>query len=149
MPRMRDAIRSGWNTSSWSSFSPTDANLTGRPVTAHRQRRTAARVTVELRQHDPVEGDALLESPRDGDRLLSRHRVEHEQDVERLDLVADVRELVHQRVVDLESAGGIDDHDVAPVGLRVTALARGDDCIGRLGAVDRHAGAAARADRAG
>ena len=34
MPRMRDAIRSGWKTSSWSSFSPTDANLTGLPVIA-------------------------------------------------------------------------------------------------------------------
>ena len=34
MPRMRDAIRSGWNHSSWSSFSPTEASLIGLPVTA-------------------------------------------------------------------------------------------------------------------
>ena len=34
MPRMRDAIRSGWNHSSWSSFSPVDASLIGLPVTA-------------------------------------------------------------------------------------------------------------------
>ena len=34
MPRIRDAMRSGWKYSSWSSFSPTDANLIGLPVTA-------------------------------------------------------------------------------------------------------------------
>ena len=34
MPRMRDAMRSGWKYSSWSSFSPTETSLTGRPVTA-------------------------------------------------------------------------------------------------------------------
>ena len=34
MPRIRDAIRSGWKTSSWSSFSPTEANLIGLPVIA-------------------------------------------------------------------------------------------------------------------
>ena len=33
MPRMRDAIRSGWKTSSASSFSPVEANMIGRPVT--------------------------------------------------------------------------------------------------------------------
>ncbi len=34
MPRIREAIRSGWKTSSWSSFSPTEMNLIGLPVTA-------------------------------------------------------------------------------------------------------------------
>ena len=33
MPRMREAIRSGWKTSKSSSFSPLDANMIGRPVT--------------------------------------------------------------------------------------------------------------------
>src|SRR5215218_7675290 len=34
MPRMREAMRSGWNGSSASNFSPTPISLTGRPVTA-------------------------------------------------------------------------------------------------------------------
>src|SRR5437870_872824 len=38
MPRMRDAIRSGWKYSSWSSFSPTEISLIGRPVTALTER---------------------------------------------------------------------------------------------------------------
>ena len=33
MPRMRDAMRSGWNGSRASSFSPTPTNFTGTPVT--------------------------------------------------------------------------------------------------------------------
>ena len=48
-------------------------------------------------------------------------------------------ELVHQLLVDLEPPRGVDDHDVAPVGGRAReALARRDDRIGRLGAVDGH-----------
>jgi hypothetical protein len=34
MPRIRDAILSGWNCSKSSNFSPTPANFTGLPVTA-------------------------------------------------------------------------------------------------------------------
>ena len=34
MPRMRPAMRSGWKASNSSSFSPTEANLMGRPVTS-------------------------------------------------------------------------------------------------------------------
>ena len=77
MPRMREAIRSGWNTSSASTFSPVDANLIGLPVIAlTRERRAAARVAVELREDDAVERDALVERLRDVDRFLAGHRVE-------------------------------------------------------------------------
>ena len=34
MPRMREAMRSGWKYSIWSSFSPVEASLIGLPVTA-------------------------------------------------------------------------------------------------------------------
>src|SRR4051812_17481917 len=34
MPRIREAMRSGWKYSSWSSFSPTETSLIGLPVTA-------------------------------------------------------------------------------------------------------------------
>ena len=83
-----------------------------------RERGAAAGVAVELRQHDAVERDALLERLGDVDGLLAGHRVEDEQDVERLHRVADPRELVHQRLVDVEPAGGVDDDDVEAVGLR-------------------------------
>ena len=82
------------------------------------ERGAAARVAVELRQDDAVERDPLLERLGDVDRLLTRHRIEDEEDVERLDGVADARELVHQRLVDVEPAGRVDDDDVEAVRLR-------------------------------
>ena len=75
------------------------------------------------------------------DGLLAGHRVEDEQRVRRLDRVADALELVHQLLVDLEAAGGVDDHRVER-GRRARARApRVAASTGslRVGAVDRHA----------
>ena len=79
---------------------------------ANGERGAAARVAVQLGQHDAVEGDPLEERLGDVDRLLARHRVEDEQDVRRLRRVADAPELLHQRLVDLQPARGVDDDDV-------------------------------------
>ena len=46
---------------------------------AHRERRAAARVAVELGEHDAGERQALVERARDVDRVLALHRVDHEQ----------------------------------------------------------------------
>ena len=85
---------------------------------SHRERGAAARVAVELRQDDAVEGDALLEGLRDVDGLLAGHRVEHEQDVRRLRRVAHPRELFHQVLVDVQPASGVEDHHVLAGRLR-------------------------------
>ena len=74
---------------------------------------------VELREHDAVERDPLLEGLGDRDRLLAGHGVEHEQDVRRLDGVLDPAELRHQVLVDLEAPGRVDDHDVAALRARL------------------------------
>ncbi len=84
-----------------------------------RERGTAARVAVELRQQDAVECDPLLEGGGDVDCLLARHRVEDEQDVRRLQLISELLELVHQLGVDLQAAGSVDDDDVPPLGSRL------------------------------
>ncbi len=47
------------------------------------------------------------------DRVLADHRVDDEEDVLGLDLRLDVGELLHQRLVDREAAGGVVDDDVA------------------------------------
>ena len=141
MPRMRDAMRSGWNSSSWSSFSPTDANMIGLAGDgAHRERGAAARVAVELRQDHAVEVDRVEELLGDVDGVLAGHRVEHHQDVLRLGRVAHAHELVHQLAVDVQAAGGVDDHDVAALrGRRLDAVARDRDRVAAGAAVeDRH-----------
>ena len=56
---------------------------------AHRQRRTAAGVAVELGQHHTGEADTLTERLGGGDGVLADHRVEDEHHLVRLDGVAD------------------------------------------------------------
>ena len=125
MPRIRDAIRSGWKTSSWSSFSPTEANLIGLPVIALTESAAPPRASPSsFVSTTPSKAIRSWNASRDVHGLLAGHRVEDEQDVERLDGVADARELVHQRLVDVEPAGGVDDHDVEAVGLRALEALR-------------------------
>ena len=58
---------------------------------AHRERRAAARVAVELRQDHAVEVDRVDELLGDVDGVLAGHRVEHQQHVVRLDVALRTR----------------------------------------------------------
>ena len=107
-------MRSGWKTSKSSSFSPVPTNLIGLPVTARTLRGgAAAGVAVELGQDDAVEVDLAVEGLGGVDGVLAGHGVDDQQHVVRLDGVADVDELGHQLLVDVQPAGGVDDDDVA------------------------------------
>ena len=78
-------MRSGWNASKSESFSPTLANMIGTPDHgSHREGGTAARVAVELREHDTGERQALVEGGGDVHRFLPGHAVEDEQRLFRL-----------------------------------------------------------------
>ena len=101
-----------------------------------RERRTAARVSVELGQDHAVEVDLLVERCRDIGGLLARHRVEHEQGVRGLDGITDAAELVHELGVDLEAAGGVDDHGIEPFGSGTLDAGAGRLDEVSLGAVD-------------
>ena len=73
------------------------------------------------------------------------HRVDDEERVVGLDRLGDLADLLHQLLVDGETAGGVDDDDVA-ARRRASAIgALGDgDRVGRLGE-DRHVDAGGRA----
>ena len=91
-------MRSGWNHSSWSSFSPTEASLIGLPVTALTESAAPPRASPSsFVITTPSKAIRSWNASRDVDGLLAGHRVEHEQDVRRLRLVADGCELLHQR----------------------------------------------------
>ena len=94
---------------------------------ADRQGRAAAGVAVDLGQHQAGDARPRPRSLRDGDRLLADHRVDDEQRLRPASSPsAHGADLGHQRLVDREPAGGVDDHDVAPDPLRVLDALAGD-----------------------
>ena len=86
-----------------------------------RERGAAAGVAVELGHHDAVELGRLGEGLGDADGVLAGHRVDDEEDVVGLRLLADLRQLGHQVLVDVEAAGGVDDQHVAALGAGLLA----------------------------
>ena len=87
----------------------------GTPVTAaHGDGRAAASVAVDLGEDQAGQADLLVEAFGDADGFLAGHRVGHEQHFDRLGAVADGDKLIHERVVNLQTAGGVeDDHGFA------------------------------------
>ena len=82
MPRMRLAMRSGWNSSSESGFSPALMNLMGLPVTSRMRKRAAATgVAVHLRHDDAVEIDPLGEGRSHVHHVLAGHGVDDHEDL--------------------------------------------------------------------
>lgn len=57
------------------------------------------------------------------DGVLAEHRVGYEQDLVRLHAIFDFLKLVHQRFIDVKTAGGIDNHHV------VGCVSRLADCV--------------------
>ena len=110
-------MRSGWNQSRSASFSPVEASLIGRPVTLRTESAAPPRASPSsFVRMTPSKSIRSWNAVRDVHRLLAGHRVEDEKGVRRLRLVAHRGELVHQRLVDVEAAGGVEDDRVAPVG---------------------------------
>ncbi len=77
------------------------------------ERGAAAGVAVELGQHHAGQRQRLVEAARGLDRVLTDHRVDDQEHVVRLHRRADRRQLLHQRLVDREAAGGVVDDHVA------------------------------------
>ena len=128
-------MRSGWNCSKASSFSPVEAKAIGLPMTSlTRQRGAAAGVAVELGEDHAVDGERVVERLGDADGVLAGHRVDDEERVVRSDDAGDHPDLLHHLLVDRQAAGGVDDEDVAAeaAGL-LQALGRGDDRVAGLG----------------
>ena len=93
---------------------------------AHAERGAAARIAVDPGQHDAGDADLLVEGAREVDRVLAGQRVGHQQRLVRPHPVAHRRELAHQLLVDVQPAGGIQDHHVEPLARCGLERARGD-----------------------
>ena len=93
---------------------------------AHRQGGAAARVAVDPGQDDAGDADALAERLGDIDRVLPGHRVGDEERLVRVGRLAHRRDLEHQLLVDVEPAGGVEQHDVVALGAAHLQRAPGD-----------------------
>src|SRR5664280_2877191 len=112
MPRMRSAMRSGWN---WSIVELLAGGREGDGPPddlLDRQGRTAPGVAVELGEDHPVQGERGMEGLRGGHRVLTGHRIDDQEGVVRLDRPGDVPDLVHQVLVDRQTAGRVHDEHV-------------------------------------
>src|SRR4051794_14150894 len=81
-----------------------------------RQRGAAAGVAVELGHDDAVEVRHFGEPLGHVHRVLARHRVDDQEHVVRLRPLLDLRELVHELLVDVQAPGRVHDQDVALLG---------------------------------
>ena len=84
-----------------------------------RERRAAAGVAVELRQHDAGDAEAVVELLRRLHGVLAGHGVGDEEDLARPHVVLDRVELLHQLFVDVQAAGGVEDDGVVEQRLRL------------------------------
>ncbi len=131
MPSTRPAWRSASNTSSPSIFSRHAGELDRRAGDLpHRQRGAAARVAVELGQHDAGQRQRLLEGLGGVDRVLALHGIDDEQRLDRVERGVQLADLAHQRLVDGQPAGGVDQQHVEVVAARV--VERGQRDVERL-----------------
>ena len=114
MPRMRLAMRSGWNGSNSSSFSPVPAKRIGLPTTSFTDsaappraspsilvRMTPSRPTASWNASATLTASCPVIASTTSSVLCG------------CTASSDVAQLVHQLGVDLQPARGVDDHDVA------------------------------------
>ena len=93
---------------------------------AHGDGRAAAGVAVEFGEDDAIYAQFLVEGVGDGDGILTGHGVDDEEDLLRLDRGADLAQLLHELLVDVQTAGSIDDDRVAAIVARVFHSLPGD-----------------------
>ena len=80
-----------------------------------RQRRAAAGVAVQLGQQHAVDAQRVVKGLGRVHRVLTGHGIHHQQDLVGLDGGLHRLQLVHQCLVDVQAAGGIQKHDVVTV----------------------------------
>src|SRR6185436_15669941 len=78
----------------------------------YRQRRAAARIAVQLREHHSCERQRIGEGFGDVDRILPLHGIDDEERFNGIERGVQRADLLHHRVVDRETAGRIYDDDV-------------------------------------
>ena len=77
--------------------------------------RTAAGVAVQLGEHHARDAQRLVKGGGGVHRVLTGHRVHHQQDLRRLHRVADALQLLHQGLIDVQATGRVQKDQVVAV----------------------------------
>ena len=93
----------------------------------HRECRTAAGVAVGLGQDDAADADLFIKGLGHVDGFLTGHGVHDQQRFIDLDSLLDAHQLIHELVIDLQTACGIENNNVIAVILRVGKCLLRDD----------------------
>ena len=109
--------------------------LTGNGLDA--ERRAATGITVGLGEDDAIHRHGLVEGLGHVHRVLTGHGVHHQQNLVHLNGFLDAAQLIHELLIHMQSAGGIQNHDVVAVVLCVGDGLLGDD-LGLFGAHGEH-----------
>ena len=80
----------------------------------HAQCGAATGITVELGHDAAVELQGIIECLGAIHGVLTGHRVDDQVNLVRRDAAIDALQLLHQLLVDVQPAGGIEDHDLRP-----------------------------------
>ncbi len=127
MPRMRCATRAGWNCFECIQLLARAGELDRLAGDrAHRKRRATACIAVHAREDHAGERHLLGEVLGDIDRVLTGQAVDDEEDLGRVRDVRDGLHLVHQRLVDMESPGGVEHQHVEALQFRGLERAPGN-----------------------
>ena len=78
----------------------------------HRQRRTAARVTVKPGQHNAGNPDRVMKRRGCIDRILTCHRISDQQNFMRVGQLFDLAQLGHQSLINAKTASRIKDQHI-------------------------------------
>ncbi|VTR70866.1 hypothetical protein DESC_870022 [Desulfosarcina cetonica] len=107
----------------------------------NRQGRAATGVAVHFGEHHAADVQAFVKGLGDVHRVLTGHGIGHQQDVGGLCRRADARELTHQRLIDMQTAGRIEQQCIAAclLGSHTGLLADRDRIHVRGGIEHRHA----------
>ena len=79
---------------------------------AHRERRAAAGVAIQLGENHAVDVQLLVEGLGHVHRVLAGHGIHHQEDFLGLHGFLDAGQLVHQLGVDVQAAGGVDNQHI-------------------------------------
>ena len=114
MPRIRDAARSGWKGSKASDFlAQADKFQRLAGDGADGERRAAAGIAIHFGEDDAGDAELFVELVGGFYGVLPGHGVGHEEDFDGVQQLFQLLQFGHQVIVDVETAGGIDQQNVA------------------------------------